>query len=97
MPDQPLHEASPAQKVGSGAAVLEFQDLARRHRQFGGSDAERIVQGRGQRTGRRDNRGLAAAAHAVGVVRPGNLHQHRFNHRQVKRRGHAVVQQAGVE
>ena len=58
--------------------------------------ADRVGDGGAHGWGRRDDRHLADAADAVGVSGVRDLDDDRIDHRQVERRGHAVVEQAGV-
>ena len=54
------------------------------------------MDGVGHRRRRRHDRRLAHAPHAIGMGRIGHLDDDRVDHRQVERRGHAVVEVAGV-
>src|SRR6266850_1128726 len=77
-------------RLAAGRLLLErLEHLRWRHRQLGEADAGGVLHRVGDGAERRDDGGLADAAHAVGVTWVGDFDHDRVDLRDVRRDGHA--------
>lgn len=74
-----------------------FQDFAGAHRQLPHAHTSGAIDGVRDRGHRRDDRYFTNTAQAERVPRIRDFHQHGIDHRQVKARRDAIVQEAGIE
>ena len=74
-----------------------LQDAAWCHGELREPHPKGTINGIRERRHRWHDRHFAHAPHAKGVVGIGHLDDHRVNHREVKARRHAVIQEAGID
>src|SRR6266852_4329630 len=73
-----------ASRLAAGGLLLQrLEHLGWRHGQLGEADAGGVFHGVGDGAQRRDDRGLADSAHAVGVTRVGDFDHDRVDLRDV--------------